>query len=133
MSMSPPALLAPAARRMLLPVVRGAYAVPLVVLYPVMMVWFLTVGLLGFLAVALPFCLISFGELEVPSGLTAVLLAPASIFVALFAPFLEAHGHRLVVTSDKDGPDSEFERELPEADVVISQPFRHPLATAPSR
>ena len=45
--------------------------------------------LLGFLAVALPFCLISFGELEVPSGLTAVLLAPASIFVALFAPFLD--------------------------------------------
>jgi NitT/TauT family transport system permease protein len=30
----------PAARRMLLPVLRGAYAVPLVVLYPVMMVWF---------------------------------------------------------------------------------------------
>jgi NitT/TauT family transport system permease protein/taurine transport system permease protein len=28
------------ARRMLLPVIRGAYAVPLVVLYPVMMVWF---------------------------------------------------------------------------------------------
>jgi formate dehydrogenase len=37
--------------------------------------------------------------------------------------FLEADGHRLVVTSDKDGPDSEFERELPDADVVISQPF----------
>jgi NitT/TauT family transport system permease protein/taurine transport system permease protein len=30
----------PAARRMLLPVIRGTYAVPLVVLYPVMMVWF---------------------------------------------------------------------------------------------
>jgi NitT/TauT family transport system permease protein len=30
----------PVARRMLLPVIRGAYAVPLVVLYPVMMVWF---------------------------------------------------------------------------------------------
>ena len=30
----------PSARRMLLPVLRGAYAVPLVVLYPVMMVWF---------------------------------------------------------------------------------------------
>lgn len=30
----------PAARRMLLPVIRSAYAVPLVVLYPVMMVWF---------------------------------------------------------------------------------------------
>ena len=29
-----------AARRMLVPVVRGAYAVPLVVLYPAMMVWF---------------------------------------------------------------------------------------------
>ena len=30
----------PTARRMLLPVIRSAYAVPLVVLYPVMMVWF---------------------------------------------------------------------------------------------
>src|SRR5215813_3171428 len=37
--------------------------------------------------------------------------------------FLEERGHRLVVTSDKDGPDSVFERELPGADVVISQPF----------
>ncbi len=37
--------------------------------------------------------------------------------------FLEAAGHTLVVTSDKDGPDSEFERELVDADVVISQPF----------
>ena len=38
-------------------------------------------------------------------------------------PFLEAAGHQLVVTSDKDGPDSVFERELVDADVVISQPF----------
>jgi formate dehydrogenase len=37
--------------------------------------------------------------------------------------FLEDGGHQLVVTSDKDGPDSVFERELPGADVVISQPF----------
>lgn len=37
--------------------------------------------------------------------------------------FLEAQGHELVVTSDKDGPDSVFERELVDADVVISQPF----------
>ncbi len=37
--------------------------------------------------------------------------------------FLEDRGHRLVVTSDKDGPDSLFERELPEAEIVISQPF----------
>jgi formate dehydrogenase len=32
-------------------------------------------------------------------------------------------GHTLVVTSDKDGPDSVFERELMDADVAISQPF----------
>ncbi|WOF24035.1 NAD-dependent formate dehydrogenase [Microbacterium betulae] len=38
-------------------------------------------------------------------------------------PYLEKAGHRFVVTSDKEGPDSEFERLLPEADVVISQPF----------
>jgi formate dehydrogenase len=37
--------------------------------------------------------------------------------------FLESAGHELVVTCDKDGPDSAFERELPDADVVISQPF----------
>jgi formate dehydrogenase len=37
--------------------------------------------------------------------------------------FFEDNGHELVVTSDKDGPDSEFERELHDADIVISQPF----------
>ncbi|WHT22356.1 NAD-dependent formate dehydrogenase [Crossiella sp. CA-258035] len=37
--------------------------------------------------------------------------------------FLESRGHTLVVTSDKDGPGSVFERELADADVVISQPF----------
>ena len=37
--------------------------------------------------------------------------------------FLEEAGHTLVVTSDKEGADSVFERELPDADVVISQPF----------
>jgi formate dehydrogenase len=37
--------------------------------------------------------------------------------------WLEREGHEFVVTSDKDGPDSVFERELPDADVVISQPF----------
>src|SRR5258705_9837395 len=37
--------------------------------------------------------------------------------------FLEAQKHTLVVTSDKDGPASVFERELPDAAVVISQPF----------
>jgi formate dehydrogenase len=37
--------------------------------------------------------------------------------------FFEEGGHELVVTADKEGPDSEFERELPDADIVISQPF----------
>jgi formate dehydrogenase len=45
-------------------------------------------------------------------------------------PFLEERGHRLIVTSDKDGADSEFERWLPEADVVISQPFWPAYLTA---
>jgi formate dehydrogenase len=44
--------------------------------------------------------------------------------------FLEANGHTFVVTSDKDGPDSVFERELPNADVVISQPFWPAYLTA---
>jgi formate dehydrogenase len=44
--------------------------------------------------------------------------------------FLEDAGHELVVTSDKDGPDSEFERRLPEAEVVISQPFWPAYLTA---
>ena len=44
--------------------------------------------------------------------------------------FLEQRGHELVVTSDKDGPDSVFERELPDADVVISQPFWPAYLTA---
>lgn len=36
---------------------------------------------------------------------------------------LEAAGHTFVVTSEKDGEESEFDRELVDADVVISQPF----------
>jgi formate dehydrogenase len=44
--------------------------------------------------------------------------------------FLEGAGHELVVTSDKDGPDSVFERELPDAQVVISQPFWPAYLTA---
>ena len=44
--------------------------------------------------------------------------------------FLEDGGHQLTVTSDKDGPDSVFERELPDADVVISQPFWPAYLTA---
>jgi formate dehydrogenase len=44
--------------------------------------------------------------------------------------FLEERGHRFVVTADKDGPDSLFEQELPEAEIVISQPFWPAYLTA---
>src|SRR5271167_1383366 len=44
--------------------------------------------------------------------------------------FLEDGHHQLVVTSDKDGPDSVFEKELPDADIVISQPFWPAYLTA---
>ena len=44
--------------------------------------------------------------------------------------FLEEAGHELVVTSDKDGEDSEFDRNLPDAEVVISQPFWPAYLTA---
>lgn len=37
--------------------------------------------------------------------------------------YLEDRGHILVVTSDKDGPNSVLEKEIVDADVVISQPF----------
>ncbi len=46
------------------------------------------------------------------------------------APFLKSRGHEFIVTSDKDGPDSVFERELIDADVVISQPFWPAYLTA---
>ena len=36
--------------------------------------------------------------------------------------YLEGLGHTFVVTSDKEGPNSEFERHLPDAEIVISQP-----------
>src|ERR1700733_12304058 len=44
--------------------------------------------------------------------------------------FLEDNGHQLVITSDKDGPDSVFARELADAEVVISQPFWPAYLTA---
>jgi formate dehydrogenase len=44
--------------------------------------------------------------------------------------FLEKGGHTLVVTSDKDGSDSVFDRELPDTNVVISQPFWPAYLTA---
>ncbi len=44
--------------------------------------------------------------------------------------FLEKNGHTLVVTADKDGQRSEFERELADTDIVISQPFWPAYLTA---
>jgi len=44
--------------------------------------------------------------------------------------FLEDRGHRLIVTSDKDGSGSEFDQKLPEAEIVISQPFWPAYLTA---
>lgn len=38
-------------------------------------------------------------------------------------PYLTKLGHELIVTSDKDGANSQFEKHLPDAEVVISQPF----------
>ena len=44
--------------------------------------------------------------------------------------YLESLGHTFVVTADKEGPNSVFERELPDADIVISQPFWPAYLTA---
>ena len=37
--------------------------------------------------------------------------------------YLESNGHQLVVTSSKDGADSVLDKELPDAEIVILQPF----------
>jgi len=44
--------------------------------------------------------------------------------------YLESLGHELILTSDKDGPDSVLERELHNAEIVISQPFWPAYLTA---
>lgn len=44
--------------------------------------------------------------------------------------FLESNGHELIVTSSKDGPGNLLDRELADADIVISQPFRPAYMTA---
>ncbi|HEC55078.1 MAG TPA: NAD-dependent formate dehydrogenase [Gammaproteobacteria bacterium] len=44
--------------------------------------------------------------------------------------YLESNGHQLVVTSSKDGADSVLERELHDAEIVISQPFWPAYMTA---
>lgn len=44
--------------------------------------------------------------------------------------YLESNGHELVVTSSKDGADSVLDRELHDAEIVISQPFWPAYMTA---
>jgi formate dehydrogenase len=44
--------------------------------------------------------------------------------------YLEDLGHTFIVTSDKEGPNSVFEKELPDTDIVISQPFWPAYLTA---
>ncbi len=44
--------------------------------------------------------------------------------------YLAEAGHEFVVTADKDGSSSRFERELADAEVVISQPFWPAYLTA---
>jgi len=43
---------------------------------------------------------------------------------------LESKGHQLVVTSDKEGPNSILDKELQDAEIVISQPFWPAYMTA---
>jgi formate dehydrogenase len=44
--------------------------------------------------------------------------------------WLESQGHELVVTSSKDGPDSVLEKNLHDAEIIISQPFWPAYLTA---
>jgi len=44
--------------------------------------------------------------------------------------YLKRHGHKLVVTSDKDRPNSVLDKELVDAEIVISQPFWPAYLTA---
>jgi hypothetical protein len=46
------------------------------------------------------------------------------------APYLEGLGHEPIVTSDKDGQNSDFDHHSPDAEIVISQPFWPAYLTA---
>lgn len=47
--------------------------------------------------------------------------------------WLEDQGHTLVTTSDKDGENSTFDRELVDAEVIITTPYDEaPVRPAPS-
>jgi formate dehydrogenase len=42
--------------------------------------------------------------------------------------YLESNGHTLIVTSDKDGPDSVLERELPSPRSLFHSPSGRPIS-----
>merc|ERR1712072_48672 len=44
--------------------------------------------------------------------------------------WLESQGHQLVVTDDKEGPNSVFQKEVVDADILITTPFHPGYATA---
>jgi len=44
--------------------------------------------------------------------------------------WLKSLGHEFIVSSDKEGPDSVFQKELPDADVLITTPFHPGYLTA---
>ncbi|CAM6098520.1 unnamed protein product [Calypogeia fissa] len=46
--------------------------------------------------------------------------------------WLEGLGHKFIVTDDKDGPDSELEKLIPDMDILITTPF-HPAYMTPER
>src|SRR5262249_51625962 len=66
---------------------------------------------------------------------TAVDFAPGDLLGCVsgelgLRSFLDQAGHELVVTSDKDDAGSVFDRELADAEIVISQPFWPAYLTA---
>jgi len=46
------------------------------------------------------------------------------------ADWLKERGHTFVVTDDKEGPDSDFQKEIVDADVLITTPFHPGYLTA---
>jgi len=46
------------------------------------------------------------------------------------AEWLKSLGHEYIVTEDKEGPDSVFQKELPDTDILITTPFHPAYLTA---
>ncbi|WVN90295.1 uncharacterized protein L203_105531 [Cryptococcus depauperatus CBS 7841] len=46
------------------------------------------------------------------------------------AEWLKSEGHELVVTDDKEGPESDFQKHLPDTEILITTPFHPGYLTA---